>query len=674
MRRECPYLEVTPSRIFEGISASARSALTMAAQPAVSNVCFQFRDCAVTLNATPKKTILHGVSGEVQSGHLLAIMGPSGAGKTTLLNLLSGTKGSSSELRSGRVALNQLPFTSARLACHHPRIQLTGRVRTSHRLRRHVQLVLLCGDATRPLLDVADLPRGAPTRAGLSSGRAEPHRGRVCDRQRPAANWPRLVRGCAHTPQQKPNAHARARALADCGAETAEPRAPHTSLRRRAPLLTCAPRACGCIDSPRSLDVMADLNAGTDDPEEMGSPGLSGGQRRRLSLAVALAKRPALLIADEPTSGLDDAAAAAIMKLFGELAREDCMAVVCTIHQPSASVYAGIGTLLLLTKGRTAYYGPASELIDYVAALGKPVQAGVSVSEHALSLINADFTSDAHVEEVIEAWAKHLAAQLAAKPAPCTAPLPSEPRRATFVRQCEQLFVRHFCKLLPRDPMFVVLMVVLMAIDISWAGLYFWDATRSDDQLSALHKVVFAFCAISFPIGYVSLISIASGFERFRVEREITNGMYSPVSYILVTSTIALLQSYIVGMVSAIMGYVWGNFYWPSVGYAIIINSVSVFWFASFAQLTGWLFGPFSGPLIFAAVFSVTIGALGATRRVARPAPTSAQPSPRCLLPLHARNHSTASNFSFAVRSCRSLWWLLRQHLGDPLAHAHHHV
>ena len=75
--------------------------------------------------------------------------------------------------------------------------------------------------------------------------------------------------------------------------------------------------------------------------------------RRRLSLAVELVKRPAILLLDEPTSGLDSASAFGVMQRLKAMARAG-HAIALTIHQPSSELWALFDNVLLLSGGHTA--------------------------------------------------------------------------------------------------------------------------------------------------------------------------------------------------------------------------------------------------------------------------------------------------------------------------------
>lgn len=89
--------------------------------------------------------------------------------------------------------------------------------------------------------------------------------------------------------------------------------------------------------------------------------GLSGGQRKRLNVAMELLSEPSVLLLDEPTSGLDARSAMQLIRQCRGLASSG-RTVIMTIHQPRREAFDLFDKLLLLTKGgKLAYFGPARE-------------------------------------------------------------------------------------------------------------------------------------------------------------------------------------------------------------------------------------------------------------------------------------------------------------------------
>lgn len=89
------------------------------------------------------------------------------------------------------------------------------------------------------------------------------------------------------------------------------------------------------------------------------SKGISGEQKRRVSICMEILTRPKLLFLDEPTSGLDSAASFHVMSRIAGLAQREGITVLTAIHQPSSEVFALFHNLCLLSGGKTVYFGPA---------------------------------------------------------------------------------------------------------------------------------------------------------------------------------------------------------------------------------------------------------------------------------------------------------------------------
>eukprot|EP00186_Timspurckia_oligopyrenoides_P002527 CAMPEP_0182445364 /NCGR_PEP_ID=MMETSP1172-20130603/3509_1 /TAXON_ID=708627 /ORGANISM="Timspurckia oligopyrenoides, Strain CCMP3278" /LENGTH=650 /DNA_ID=CAMNT_0024641125 /DNA_START=139 /DNA_END=2091 /DNA_ORIENTATION=+ len=141
---------------------------------------------------------------------------------------------------------------------------------------------------------------------------------------------------------------------------------------------------------------------------KIGSPffrGLSGGQRRRVSIGIELVGSPQLLFLDEPTSGLDSAASYYVMKELQNLVRTTNMTLIITIHQPSELVFEMADKLLLLSGGQTCYFGDAHKAGDYFTKSGFSCPPRMSQIEWMVDLINQDFGDTQTVWKCRDNWA-----------------------------------------------------------------------------------------------------------------------------------------------------------------------------------------------------------------------------------------------------------------------------
>ncbi|QDZ19957.1 ATP-binding cassette transporter [Chloropicon primus] len=326
--------------------------------------------------------------------------------------------------------------------------------------------------------------------------------------------------------------------------------------------------------------------------------GLSGGQKRRLSLAIALVKKPCVILLDEPTSGLDAAAATSIMSFFKDLAQNLNIVIACTIHQPSTKVYNGFDLAMVLTGGRSAFFGPASFLGDYLQLIDRPIPRNSNPAEHVLDLVNREFTSPKEVDYMIDSWKAYsdketrnpdsylhkIAEEIANQKKGRGGSLPEPEPSPGALSQVGTLLKRQTI-LTIRDPIMYFGRAVAFLVACTFFSFVYLES-RERTQSQAPYKLFLFMWHIGVPCALGVVAVIAYNMEFVSIKREVKQGQYSPSSYVFASSILQLPMMFVLGIAAlTVGGYCVSLYHVPMYGQMLMLYASTLWTFESMAQL-----------------------------------------------------------------------------------------
>ncbi|KAL0735502.1 hypothetical protein Bca4012_011712 [Brassica carinata] len=134
------------------------------------------------------------------------------------------------------------------------------------------------------------------------------------------------------------------------------------------------------------LVLVQDSFVGEGDEEDRG---VSGGERKRVSIAVEIIRDPPILLLDEPTSGLDSRNSLQVVELLANMAKTKQRTVVFSIHQPSYRILDYISDYLILSRGSVIHFGNLEHLEDSIAKLGFRIPEQLNPIEFAMEIVDS---------------------------------------------------------------------------------------------------------------------------------------------------------------------------------------------------------------------------------------------------------------------------------------------
>jgi len=277
--------------------------------------------------------------------------------------------------------------------------------------------------------------------------------------------------------------------------------------------------------------------------------GLSGGEKRRVSIGVELLMCPGLMFLDEPTTGLDSTNAAKVVDIISGLSRDAGMSVILSIHQPRPDMLRALGRVLLLSgTGQMVYSGPCDLLESHVTELGFPAPGdGVNVVDYVLDLVIKAPRSD--VDRLVEGYrsSSQCKSEQSIQAAVGSGTgrgllLESQRRKAAFLcawaPEAFARFRREFCMLslrllrkIKRHPFLIILNFVLNLIAALAVGFFYRD--QGYDTPGIQNRFGSLFFILLF-LSFMALSSLPVWIaERRLFLHEVRSASYSSGSYFL---------------------------------------------------------------------------------------------------------------------------------------------
>ncbi|KAL9124024.1 MAG: hypothetical protein Q9217_006602 [Psora testacea] len=293
--------------------------------------------------------------------------------------------------------------------------------------------------------------------------------------------------------------------------------------------------------------------------------GISGGQKRRTSVAAQIITDPMILFLDEPTSGLDSSASYEIISHLRTVARRYNLLVIASIHQPSTSTFALFDKLLLLSQGKTCYFGPLSNVGSYFASAGFAIPSHTNPAEHLLEITNSDFSQDRaqaqmQLDRIHAIWLQQghsFSLRITEPKSDQTSAALDYYSRPNFLVITIALLSRMYIKSYRDIVAYGIRIAMYMGLAIMMGTVWLRLSTSQESIQPFINAIFFGSAFMSFmAVAYVP----AFLEDRATFAKDRTNGLYGALPFLIANFLIGLPYLFLISILFSSVAYWLSNF------------------------------------------------------------------------------------------------------------------
>lgn len=279
--------------------------------------------------------------------------------------------------------------------------------------------------------------------------------------------------------------------------------------------------------------ILSDL--GLEDRMETFVRDLSGGQRKRLSIALELVDNPSIMFLDEPTTGLDASSSTQCIQLLKKIAQEG-KTIICTIHTPSARLFGMFDHLYAMADGRCIYQGSSHNLVGYLEDVELPCPENFNPSDFLVELANGDY--GAHNQRLTERIRngadenyriENNNVLVTEDVKPVVPMMRNSHASSSFSNQLGYLMLRSFI-ILYRDKTIMWLRLMIHIFVAVLVGLVYYGSGGEASKILSDFKLIYGITIFLMYTGFYSLITRFS-LDISITQREHFNRWYTSLAY-----------------------------------------------------------------------------------------------------------------------------------------------